>query len=401
MTARADPAVPGTDGPPTRPPRWDFLDGARASMLLLGVPFHASEIYRRSGDWMLASPETSWAATLLGCAVHVFRMPAFFVLAGFFAAMTIARRGDARWIGERCVRLGVPLVASLLAFGWVEEAIVIASREGLGAGDALAAALAAGPRQWSHHRWFLVVLLLHCASAVALRALVPGSVLERAFDALARGPRATLRLVVALVALPFAIAGIGALGGADGLGIGLDGSEPHANFYFQHGVFFAIGYALYRIDGSMRRLVAFGPGEVALAAVSIALFALVHPSFRADGVPLPGGASGVAILLVRTGVDLVAGFFATKLFFAAAHRFMAAPSPLADRLVRVSLWVYLVHMVPVLGLGALLVPVALPPTLEIALIVVVATALSVATGELVRRSTPLRLAFEGRRPERS
>ena len=112
-----------TSGRPPDGARIGFLDTARALLLLLGIPFHASEIYRLSGGWLIASPDASFAATALGCTIHVFRMPAFFVLAGLFAAMLLARRGDRAWLVERCRRLGVPLVFSTLAFGWLEQAI--------------------------------------------------------------------------------------------------------------------------------------------------------------------------------------------------------------------------------------------------------------------------------------
>ena len=371
--------------------RTAYLDSARALMLLLGIPFHAGEIYRLSGGWRLESPDVSFAATLLGGAIHVFRMPAFFLLAGFFAALVLERRGDAAWLRERCLRLGVPLACTAVAFGWLEHAVPLLLRPDVGPGAALAEAWRAGPAAWNNHRWFLVVLLLYCASAVACRRWVPPGALER-LDALRGGAGAALAFAAFLTLVPFAVAGVGALSGAGGLG--LDGSAPYENFYLRYAVFFACGYALRRLDGDLSRFARFGPLEVVLAIASVSAYLLTHAGFHArDVVASPYGA-GVA--LARTGADVVAGFYATKLFFAGAGRFLDARAPAVDYLVDASLCIYLVHFVLVLGLGAALLPVRWPPVLEIAIITAATLALSVAAFEATRRSALLSLALNGR-----
>ncbi len=338
-------------------------------MLLLGIPFHASEIYRLSGGWHVDSPEDSFAVTLLGCAVHVFRMPAFFMLAGFFAAMMLERRGDAAWLRERCVRLGVPLVFTLLAFGWLEAAIP--DMRALGIVPAIERAFAAGPASWSHHRWFLVVLLLYCFSAVAARRWWGGA--GPWFRRVVLGPL----LPVLLVALPFAIGGIGLATGAGGLG--LDGTPAYDNFYFRYAVFFAVGYAVHRMDGTWERFLRFGLVDVALATVAIALFAFTYEGFD---VAHPDA----RITLTRGAVDLLAGYYASKAFFVGARRWMGVRASPVRYLVDASLCIYLVHFVFVLGFGALLLRVGWLPVVELILICAGTSAASVGVYEVVRRS---------------
>ena len=338
--------------------RFGSLDTARAVMLLLGVPFHASEIYRVSGGWHVVSPDASWSATLLGALVHVFRMPAFFVLGGFFAAMLLERRGDLGWLIERFHRLGVPLACSLLGFGWLESAIALAHRDGIALADAIWQALRAGPAQWSHHRWFLAVLLLHCASAVALRRLLPGGAWPDLLAATRGGPCRVLGFAAFLVLVPFAIAGIGSLAGSGGGGS--IATAPHDDFYLRYAAFFALGYGLYRVDGSLDRFVTFHPADRVLAALALPLWLVSYPAFRTE-VAAPGD----AIVLMRLGTDLVAGLYATKLFLLCAGRLEGASTSAVRYLVDASLCAYLVHFVFVLALGVGFAAVAWPPMLEL------------------------------------
>ena len=371
-----------------------YLDSARALMLLLGIPFHAGEIYRLSGGWRLESPDVSFAATLVDGMIHVFRMPAFFVLAGFFAALVLERRPDGAWLRERCLRLGVPLVCTALAFGWLEDAVPRLLEPGTGPGAAILDALRAGPGAWNNHRWFLVVLLLYCASAVACRRWVPGGALER-LGASRGGAAATLGFAALLTLVPFAVAGIGVLTGGGGLG--LDGSAPYENFYLRYAIFFACGYVLRRLDGDLARFSRLGPLELGLALAAVSAYLLTHAGFHPQGV---AASPGPGLVLARTGADVVAGFYATKLFFAGAGRFLDARSPLVDYLVDASLCIYLVHFALVLGLGAALLPVRWPPVLEIGIISTLTLALATAAFEATRRSALLSLALNGRKVAR-
>ena len=382
-------------------PRIAFLDSARALMLLIGIPFHVSEIYRWSGGALVESPDRSFAVTLLGGAVHVFRMPAFFVLAGFFASMMLSRRTARDWLVDRGLRLGVPLAFTTLAFGWLEVAIARAYREGIGLSEAIALTWQTTPLGWTHHRWFLFVLLLFCVTAVAVRRHVPegGVAARRAARGLARsalGDRGPWPVVVLLVVLPFGIAATGVLSGSDGLGIGLGGAPPYENFYLHHAFFFGYGYALHHLDGDVGRLVAFDPAERLPAILSIGLYALTYERFHTGaGVPA-GTALEVAIEVSRTAVSLLAGFYATKLFFLGAKRYLDVGGPIVSRLVEGALCIYLVHEVFVLGLGVAFAPIPLTPLVEFAIIVALTLAASIATFELVRRSRTLSALVNGR-----
>ena len=91
--------------------RFHALDGARAIMLLLGIPFHTAAMYSLNGGWLVDAHEPSRAASLISTLVHAFRMQGFFILAGFFAAMLLARRPPGQWLSSRVKRLLVPFAS--------------------------------------------------------------------------------------------------------------------------------------------------------------------------------------------------------------------------------------------------------------------------------------------------
>ena len=87
--------------------RLHSLDAMRGLLMLLGVYFHLAPYYsteQKGGhlffDWLMGH-------------THYFRMPAFFILAGFFGALLYYRRGAKSMILNRFKRILLPLVIFL------------------------------------------------------------------------------------------------------------------------------------------------------------------------------------------------------------------------------------------------------------------------------------------------
>jgi len=79
---------------PLRAPRYHALDGVRAFAMLLGVFLHASLPYIHVlFPWAVVDGSRSVSLTLVIYAIHSFRMPAFFLIAGFFARLVFHRAG--------------------------------------------------------------------------------------------------------------------------------------------------------------------------------------------------------------------------------------------------------------------------------------------------------------------
>ena len=86
------------------------LDALRGFAMLLGIALHAALAYQAVGTgWPITDSESSPFFDQLVAFTHGFRMPLFFVLGGFFAAMLWQKRGLAGLLKHRARRILVPL----------------------------------------------------------------------------------------------------------------------------------------------------------------------------------------------------------------------------------------------------------------------------------------------------
>jgi len=164
-----------------QPDRLHGLDALRGAALLLGVVLHASLSFFPQQIWIVADDSRSIGAAGLFFAIHLFRMTAFFLIAGLFAHMTLARRGWWGFARDRAARIAAPL----LAFWFPAMAGIVAALVWNAYANGLVVPGAPPPPpptwDWTNfpltHLWFLYVLVLFCAAALILRA--PFAALDR------------------------------------------------------------------------------------------------------------------------------------------------------------------------------------------------------------------------------
>ena len=92
------------------------LDALRAIMMLLGLVIHSAVTYSPKvyEVWKIKDPvSTHIFFDMLGDFIHVFRMPLFFVIAGFFGALLFYDRNPRQMIMNRVRRIVYPFVV-----GW-------------------------------------------------------------------------------------------------------------------------------------------------------------------------------------------------------------------------------------------------------------------------------------------
>ena len=153
----------------TQPNRIVYMDTLRAFLMILGVFYHAALIYRlRDGNlWRVNSPETHIAFNYLSEFVHSFRMPAFFIIAGFFAAMLISKYGVSTFARNRYVRLGVPL----LFFGLAVNPFMALSSANVDVSPLSPVYWMSGA--WLAHLWFLQNLIIYTVVIFGIYKLYP------------------------------------------------------------------------------------------------------------------------------------------------------------------------------------------------------------------------------------
>ncbi len=113
-------------------PRELYIDKLRSVMTALVILHHTAITYGAPGGWFYNELKPSGAVsslllTLFVATNQAYFMGFFFLLAGYFTPVSLERKGYARFIGDRFVRLGVPLLAFGLMLGPLTAAMVSAA----------------------------------------------------------------------------------------------------------------------------------------------------------------------------------------------------------------------------------------------------------------------------------
>lgn len=108
--------------------RTDFIDRLRVVLTALVIAHHTAITYGASGSWFYrevtdGSVPSSLVLTLLTAVNQAFFMGMFFLIAGYFTPSAWRKKGTARFMGERLLRLGIPLLAFGFALGPLSAAL--------------------------------------------------------------------------------------------------------------------------------------------------------------------------------------------------------------------------------------------------------------------------------------
>ncbi|MDE0022785.1 MAG: acyltransferase family protein [Spirochaetaceae bacterium] len=403
--------------------RYHGLDALRALAMLLGIVLHATLPYfARIADIELMWPaddDQSLALLVLFDFIHLWRMPVFFLLAGFFAHLVLARRSTGAFIRDRLRRIAVPLVLFtgvmtlilpvLWNYGWKGEFAVDSG--------------VLDPRKWPQyaaqgmplaHLWFLwhllvmyaVLLGLRHAGAtrlgLAVRTVPPvASLARRSVAAVyARAPLALMAAAALLLAWR---------GGDESKPI----FPPNVPDLLYGALFFFYGYGLWTRRASIRNLTHHGVLAV-LWASAFAVYALHLAMLGALQVADGAGSSGVAatLALVEVLAQGCAVVLLTLALVGSCEALLRAPRPWVRWTADASYWIYLMHLPVVAWLtfwlahldrsGRLtaLTGFAWGAGLKFLAAGVVTTAVGLATYRYLVRYTPLGTLLNGKRSRR-
>lgn len=368
--------------------RLHYLDHLRAHMMLLGILFHCALSYSHfvpDHTWAYVQPAAHYGFDQLCALIHHFRMPAFFIVAGFFAALMQQRRALPHFLRDRGKRVLVPLLLFAWPVEWICSALWSAARQLMATGqpppqDAF---------EW-HHLWFLFYLVLFYGVHALLHWLRQQ----------AGWPDMRARwhgIAPARLALPFgALMGLavywnGALHMAAPIGL-----IPVPQSLLMYLACYGFGAVLYghpalssrNRAGALlgdRRLVWLwlGWSLLYLASKRIVLF---ESQLGSDGFnPVSALSLGMARLL--TALLVVALY----------QRFLTREHAAVRYLSNSSYWLYLMHLPVAIAVPLLLHPLDLAPTLKFVLVLTVTLATGVLSYEWLVRNSWLGELLNGRR----
>lgn len=349
------------------------LDGLRILICGSIILAHALLIFAAEPRYHLKSDEPWLMASVLYEFMRATTMAVFFVLAGWAALMSLRSRAPARFVQERATRLLLPLVVGMVLFGSVIKYVELSHGRDIGLhGFRLVGALQIPfldffPRNLMHlnqiswsHLWFLAYLFLISVALMplllALARRKPSFVVPMALAVYLPAPMLAATLVIFDGYWPFLPNLVSDWGNV---------------IYFA--LCFAIGAGLAAWPGFEERLRSEAPRLLTLMLLAFA------------GLVLCGESAAGRIFVGLTAW----GAIGAGLGYAA--RINPTASPTFGYLSEATLPVYIVHHAPLLLLGIVVLPLAMPAWSKIMLIWLGATAISLGLYHaLIRPWAPVR-----------
>jgi fucose 4-O-acetylase-like acetyltransferase len=342
-----------------RPARMVYLDNLRVLLAILVVLHHAGQPYGPTGGrWPVFDAERAFILGPFFGVNAAFFMGLFFFIAGSLTPGAVERKGSARFLADRAVRLGVPL----LAFGLAVFPMVtyLTERPAASFGEFYRAYLA-DPE--IGHLWFLTHLLVYSLAYAAWQRfgrLVPGGALRPA-----PGHQAILLYALALGAVTFAVR----LAFPVDHWIDLAGVIPIEVAHLpQYLSLFILGIIAARHDW-LRRLPA-GVGMTWLGiGLAAALARYLNTIAAQAGVALPlapGGPNEGALLWSVWEAFICVGLSVGLLTLFRER--VDGQGRLARALAANTYGVYVLHLLPIVGLQMAIAGAPLPPLAKFGLV---------------------------------
>jgi glucan biosynthesis protein C len=366
--------------------RYHALDALRAAMMFLGIYLHAVVAYSPNGGWLFKPPQLTTTLDWSMIVIHIFRMPVFYVMAGFFSALLLQRYGSKRAIANRFWRIAVPFVAGWIVIYPVAMFLAACGRRGLD--PAVDFILSGRFLDYAHplHLWFLEYLIVFYVVAaivvVSLPLVVPPGMRERLlglFRSVVRSVWAPLPLGVlsflALLPMPHAW---------------LDdppGFVPSVRLVVAYGIPFGFGWLLFASADMLDVLRERGWLYMAAAvAACIAYIALLY-SFADRGMAFYAMRAMHAfamwcLILGTTGLFL---------------RYLSGHSALRRYLCDSSYFLYIAHLPVIMLFQLILLDVPLPPLAKIVLVLAATIAVLLPLYHYGVRSTFIGVVLNGRK----
>ena len=141
-----------------------FMDAARGALMSLGVLLHAANVFSDS-SWAIQNAQTSYIFDYMIDLIHLFRMPAFFIVSGFFCHMSLQKYGHRLFISKRVPRILIPMIAVALSLNSLQNFILSQYYTNpFSLLDSNYWLLG----KWVSHLWFLHCILFYFAAAALL-----------------------------------------------------------------------------------------------------------------------------------------------------------------------------------------------------------------------------------------
>jgi glucan biosynthesis protein C len=326
------------------------MDALRGALMALGVLLHSSQVYNPDNNWLIHSSLSVPAARDMVNVIHLFRMPAFFIVAGFFCLLTIRKYGSGKFLKLRVERVLIPLFVTAITLNMLQTWLLDAS------GSIIFEPFSYLRKgEWVSHLWFLIdlfVFVLATYIGAVLMARIPPKTL-----ACAKQCAECVSLEFVLLVLPFSYLAILAIAKVEPslyekiLGLF---SVYELLYYFQ---FFCFGIALHWLDRWFNRFTQF---SFVRSGTFIVIWALVNASTSV--------LTNNIYLVLDAYADSLLIWIGCYHIFAVFKMIADRPSNFSRFVASVSYTVYLFHHLLVIAFGLLFIRLEIGGSFGLALL---------------------------------
>lgn len=359
--------------------------------MMLGVVYHSAYVYIPESHFLVFSDSPVIGAKFIADTIHAFRMPAFFVVSGFFCVLTLSKYGWQKFLRVRIVRLLVPLIVTavtlnslmtiLLANYGMTDRTILAANYGMTEFTLRNYLLEGG---WVFHLWFLVNLIVYFLFAALLASFAARS-MAKIGRQIGRWILAFPILIVLLL-LPFMTIAIYA---SKRVGLPLESDWLgifSVNLLILHAPYFIFGAVLASDDKLLPKFSGLSP------LISVPMIVLVH-WVRGVAERLDHFAETIATVYCNS---LIA-WLAIAICFYVFRTFFNRQTNVWLFLSDASYTVYLFHMLFVAGFGIILIRFDVYGPVALSLLMVATASVTLAIHAFViRKNRVARFLYNGK-----
>lgn len=364
-----------------------FFDSIRASLMLLGIPFHLSLIYS-AHHWSVNSEVSSAWLTIFNDFIHAFRMQVFFVISGYFSYMLYLRYQPQQWLKFRAERIGIPLLSAIplitlpqffILLFWTEKGVHWSTLSPYQKYNVLVWDLVS-------HLWFLLVLMILTTLSYFLFKLLNYSVhsgLKKTEKSQINWTNLTLFFL--LLGIAWAL-----------LRRMIFIFKPHLlsdalfNFTVMQSLFYLpfyfLGALAWKYTVIKDRLIKFNCWTLVGAVIIFALY-LLNQRLN-DG--------GGWLYECDAIITMLMGIWMVNVVFALGYKLLNSHSPGISYLVNASLFIYLIHHPLTLLYGIFITPMITSNTLGFLIGLIGIFGIAFILYEIQRRIPVLAFLFSGK-----
>jgi len=336
------------------------LDALRAVMMLLGIVIHAAITYASidyGRAWSLKDPNNSLLFDVVVGFIHAFRMPVFFVAAGYFSALLFYKKGPKAMLMNRLKRIVFPFLLGVL----ITYPIIIFSFTFSKAAFAGAASPASDAWQFTlsgawlplnvAHLWFLYFLAMYAVVGWLLALLFSklssfSAAAKRVFSILFQSFWLPLMVMIVLY--------FGCFYWMGGAGILINNNwKVNPSIFVTYLVFFGAGWMIYNTNS----LAFLGGFPIWQLSIATALF------FVANFITWP---SAPWVLMVRQLFTAVYGSLFIFGFIAFFITYFSHYSRWLSYQMDAAYWVYIIHLPIVAFVPGVIAGISIPALVKFA-----------------------------------